>query len=99
MSDRESEQPELVLPADFDDHGWLLESKGCYLDATVRWAGEDFMVSFYDPVRLAQEVEADLGTSGRAELTRVVVVGRLTGDSMKAAVRDLSPTFFELSRP
>lgn len=99
MSDHEPGQPELILPTDFDDHGWLLESKGCYLDATVRWADRDFTVSFYDPVRLAQEVEADLEASGCAELARVVVVGRLTGDSMKAAARALAPNFFDAGAP
>lgn len=87
--------PELVLPDDFDEYGWEVEAKGCLLDVTVRWSGRDFAVSFYDSVRLAQDVAADLEQAGHVLIGRVVVVERVTAGTMREAARALPARFFD----
>ena len=89
-------EPEFVLPDDVDDFGWELESKGCFLNGTVVWSGRDFLVDFYDPVRLAQTIASELEQSRHTTLDRrVVVVDRVTPDAMRAAARALPPSFFD----
>ena len=92
-------EPELVLPDDFDDYAWEVEAKGCLLDATVRWSGYDFVVSFYDPVRLAQTIASDLEQSSQTAFDRLVVLSHLTREGVCAAARALPPGFFGAESP
>lgn len=47
-----------------DDHDWAMtETKG-WIEVTVRWAGGEHAVTFYDPIRLAQTVQTVLTQSG-----------------------------------
>jgi hypothetical protein len=90
-------EPELVLPEDYDDYAWEVESKGWYPSASVRLGTREVPVMFYDPTRLAQDIEADLVGDHVSTFARLIVVERLTVENMARAARRLDRTFFSLS--
>lgn len=87
-------EPRLLLPPDFDDYGWEVESKGVFFAAEVEFEDGAFGVTFYDPTRLAQDLEAELGSDAQVSFARVVVVERVTVENMERAVRALDRAFF-----
>jgi hypothetical protein len=50
----------LILPHDFDDYAWEVESKGCFDDVLLEYQGKTYKLNFYDPIRLAQEISDEL---------------------------------------
>lgn len=90
-------EPELLLPEDFQDHGWGVEAKGWYPGASVRSGDHEVAVMFYDPTRLAQDIEADLAGDHLVSFARLIVVERLTVENMRRAVRRLDRAFFDRS--
>lgn len=77
---------ELILPDDFDDYAGEVERKGWFAHATVLKNGIRQDVTFYDPVRLQQDVELEL-TSGPVELDEpIIVVEAVTKENMEKAV-------------
>jgi len=80
----------LILPDDYDDYGWEVEAKG-WFEAQVSVGDSTIPVLFYDPVRLAQDVEAELAERGYAAMRRIVVVPAVTENNMRAVVARLSP--------
>src|SRR6185437_7262045 len=92
MSDAYSVAP--VGGQSLDDVHWPeIESKG-YLPAVVSDGSREVAVTFYDPARLAQDVEADLATSGRFSSPPVVVVARVTRASIEEAAAYLAASSF-----
>ncbi|MEO5841427.1 MAG: hypothetical protein ABIQ73_06985 [Acidimicrobiales bacterium] len=51
-------EPVLLLPSDFDQYEWEVESKGYYVGACVELEGRRISITFYDQLRLGQDVEA-----------------------------------------
>jgi hypothetical protein len=83
------ESPALLLPDDFDDYAWEIEAKGYFGDVGVRLGDRIVNVTFYDPVRLQQEIESDL-LAGRAfAVERLRVVSKVTRENMQAAIANL----------
>ena len=84
--------PKLLLCQPFDDRtAWEASSKGWYSGATVELPdGSRHPVFFYDPVRLAQDLQAEVGL-GRPCLAEpaMIVVPDITEASMLAAVEYL----------
>jgi hypothetical protein len=84
--------PELVFGFEFDDRAaWEIEQKGWLEGATVRLPdGRRISVCFYDPVRLSQELEAEVGR-GKAYFAEpgLLVLSKLTRELMESAVREL----------
>ncbi|WP_426513476.1 hypothetical protein ACPPVO_24435 [Dactylosporangium sp. McL0621] len=63
---------QIVYPAVMDDGDWsITEAKG-WIEATLRWAGMQKTITFYDPIRFAQEVQSAVDRSGyfRRDLRR-----------------------------
>lgn len=87
-------KPELRLPDDFHDYAWEVEAKGVLLDATVRVGDSLVPVTFYDPVRLGQDVTEELAERSAFVLERTIVVPFVTEQHMRAAVRSVPPEFF-----
>ena len=85
---------ELSLPADFRDHAWEVEAKGVYWDVSVRIGDRVATVTFYDPVRLSQDIAEELGQRHCAELRRVLVVPHVTEEQMRMAVERAPAEFF-----
>lgn len=86
---------ELVLPPDFDDFvGFEVESKG-YLDAAVRVGDSLISVTFYDPTRLRQDIDADIEAGLLFTLKRLLVIELVTVENMQWAVAEAPLDFFE----
>lgn len=85
---------ELLLPADFHDHAWEVEAKGVFWGASVRINDRVVDVTFYDPVRLSQDIAEELGQCLFTELRRVLVVPCVTEEQMRMAVERASAEFF-----
>jgi hypothetical protein len=88
-------EPELLLPDDFDDHGWEIECKGWYPGASVRFGDRQVGVTFYDPTRLARDIRADLESEHLVSFAHLIVVDLLTVENMRRAVRRLDSDFFD----
>ena len=85
---------ELVLPADFSDYAWEVEVKGWFDAATALIDGTVFPITFYDPVRLQQDVKADLESGRTFIAVRLLVVDSLTADGMRAALSSAPDELF-----
>jgi hypothetical protein len=82
-------QPVLVLPADFDDYAWEVESKGVFWDVRMQYGGLEYPLTFYEPQRLAQDI-ADQLKEGRLFFEpNVVVVTKVTRETMRLAAQAL----------
>lgn len=87
------------LLGDFDEYEWMFEAKGCLLNVRVEIKGHRYLIAFNDPVRLAQDVAADLEREGTAYLQNVVIVPRVTAAAVDAAIArlvDRPPLFIEV---
>lgn len=82
----------LSFACDFDERTqWEVQQKGWCEQAIVHLPdGSKVHVSFWDPVRLSQDLETDLKL-GRACLAEpgMIVIPQVTVGNMKAAVEDL----------
>lgn len=85
---------ELVLPPDFGDYAWEVEAKG-YFDAAVRVDDSLISVSFFDPVRLQQEIADDIEEGRSFTTKRLLVIERVTVDNMQSAVAAAASDFLE----
>ncbi len=84
----------LTLPEDFEDYAWEVEAKGVFWDTSTRIGDREVTVTFYDPVRLSQDIEEDLREHRVMELNRVLVIPRVTKQHMLEAADQASPEFF-----
>lgn len=85
----------LMLPTDFGEYAWLLESKGYFTDALVRVGQQDYPVTFYDPTRLAQDIAEELAAGRSFWAARLIVVPALTEEAMHSAVASAPREWFE----
>jgi len=93
MTDFENpNRPALSFTCDFDDRtAWEVEQKGWFECAVVSLPeGTQVLLSFWDPVRLSQELKKSvtLGKSCLAE-PAMIVVPRVTREFMERAVEEL----------
>ncbi len=79
-----------VLPADFDDYAWEAEAKGCFAEALMTVAGKRFRLTFYDPVRLSQEIESELERGSAFFEPNLVIVRSVTKSDMRQAAEMLA---------
>ncbi len=86
---------ELVLPADFGDYAWEVESKGYFSEASVRIGGHLVGVSFYEPARLIQDITEELAAGRPFASPRLLVLERVTLENMGAAVERAPAALFE----
>ena len=85
---------ELSLPTDFRDHAGEVEAKGVFWDVPVRIDDRVVAVTFYDPVRLSQDIAEELVQRHCAELRRVLVVPCVDEEQMRMAVDRAPAEFF-----
>jgi hypothetical protein len=77
---------QVVYPDALDDVDWaMIEAKG-WLEVTVRWADGERVITFYDPVRLAQTVHDELAQQGHFAEPGLVVVPAVTKDAIESTV-------------
>lgn len=95
--------PRLVFPYGFDKRdNFEAPERGFYGPAVVEMSGDKkYAVTFYDPARLAQELEI-LCVAGTAWLAEpgLIVLQEVTEDNMRAAVKQLAEDgFFDYLSP
>lgn len=87
----------LQLPDDFDEFAqWEVQSKGFFEHAVVRVGNIAVPVTFYDAVRLGQEVLSEIDAGHVFSVRRLLVVPQLTVERMRAAVAEAPEGFFEV---
>jgi hypothetical protein len=83
------EQPELILPPDFEDYAWEVESKGVFWDVHINYEGQQYAVTFYEPVRLAQDAAEQLNEGKPFFEQNIIVIKEVTKEAMELAVSEL----------
>ena len=79
----------LVLPSDFDDYEWEVKAKGFFSEARLSVSGKRYRLTFYDPVRLSQEIEDELKRGELFFESNLVIVSSVTRSDMERAVESL----------
>jgi hypothetical protein len=74
-----------VLPADFDDYEWEVKAKGWFSEARMSVSGKTYRLSFYDAVRLGQEIESELQRGSVFFEPNLVVIQAVTRSDMERA--------------
>jgi hypothetical protein len=69
-----------------DDYDWAVTRDKDWIEVTVRWAEGEKTITFYDPYRLAQEIQSATAQLGYFAEPAVVVVPDLTKDAIEAVV-------------
>lgn len=80
----------LKWPPDFDNHAWEIESKGRFAGLEVAVGARIIRPTFYDPVRLAQDVAAEIGNDGIFTEPCLIVIERVTRETIEATVANLA---------
>ncbi len=85
---------DVIFPEWYDDRGeWEAEAKGWLQGVQVRFAnGMLQSLFFYDPIRLAQDIEMEASTTGETPFIAcpgLVVVPKITRQSILNAVEKL----------
>ena len=76
---------EIDFGDEFAQYEWETEAKG-WFDARVKVGGLEVSISFYDPVRLAQEVKDALDQAGLFFEKNVVVIPKVNRENMEKAM-------------
>ena len=82
----------IFFPEGFDDFAWEAESKGWLQGAVVVIAGKRYNVIFYDPTRLAQDIEVALKESAVFFEPNLLVVPCVTRAHMEVAITTIART-------
>lgn len=89
-------EPVLILPDYFDDLvAFETEEKGYLCDVRVIFGRQEITVDFYDPVRLSQEVAADIERGRAFAVQNLLVIPKVTVDEMNKTVQGERRTFFD----
>jgi hypothetical protein len=101
-SDLSGWDAELVFYVDDERALWEAEARGCLSHVAVRLPdGTEYPVYFYDPVRLAQDLET-VAESGAAVIAEpgMIVVPAVTPECMTCAIRELARSgYFDFLHP
>ena len=85
---------QVIYPHTMDDYDWYMtESKG-WIEVTVQWAARRKTITFYDPTRLAQEVQSAAARSGYFAESAVVVLPAVTKEAIEAAIAQMAQRRF-----
>jgi hypothetical protein len=85
---------EVEYPVDLDEYQWETEAKGWLPGVVVRSGSRHWTLTAYDPIRLSQDIAAELRTSPYVALPNVLVVPQVTRDAITAAVAELAASDF-----
>ncbi|GAA2909249.1 hypothetical protein Acy02nite_88740 [Actinoplanes cyaneus] len=85
---------QVIYPASMDDYDWAMtETKG-WIEITVQWDARRKTITFYDPTRLAQEVQSAATRSGYFAESAVVVLPAVTKEAIEAAIAQMAQRHF-----
>jgi hypothetical protein len=76
----------IEFPEGFNDYAWEAEAKGWLQGAIAIIEGRRYRVTFYDPTRLAQDIEDELKGAAVFLERNLVVVQSVTRAKMEAAI-------------
>lgn len=80
----------LRWPVEFEEYSWEIESKGWFAGLEVVIDGKTLRPVFYDPVRLSQDVAAEVDKDGVFAEQCLIVVKKVTHELMENAIADLA---------
>ncbi|WP_139024698.1 hypothetical protein [Bradyrhizobium sp. STM 3843] len=76
----------LTLPEDFDRHEWATTAKGWFTGAQLTVSGKTYSLTFYDPVRLSQEIRDEFSCGNDCFFEQnLIVVRSVTRSAMERA--------------
>ncbi|MGJ5175198.1 hypothetical protein ACQR16_10505 [Bradyrhizobium oligotrophicum] len=78
----------IEIPDDFADYEWEVTAKG-WLTIAMIVSGRRYLLNFYDPVRLSQEIQSDLERGHPFLKPNLVVVETVTRTAIERAVHEL----------
>jgi hypothetical protein len=81
---------EIVFPDDFADYEYEYEAKGYLTGARLLFGGLEAELAIYDPTRLAQEVDDEIGQVGYLACPNLLVVPEVSKKAISDAVARLS---------
>lgn len=85
---------QVAYPASMDDYDWAMtEAKG-WIEIAVRSIEGDTAITFYDPVRLAQEVNNAMTGRGYFAESTIVVVPAVTREAIEAVIARMARSGF-----
>ncbi|MGY3449863.1 hypothetical protein [Bradyrhizobium sp. USDA 4353] len=76
----------LMFPPDFADYEWEVTVKGHFSQAKLVVDGRSYSLSFFDPARLAQEIQDELSRGEIFLEPNLVVISSLTRVEIERAV-------------
>jgi hypothetical protein len=79
----------LIFPEGYDEYALEVESKGWFGDAKLSFSGRLYRLTFYDPARLAQEIDSEIQRGHSFFEPNLVVVKALTRSNMEHAANQL----------
>jgi hypothetical protein len=82
----------LNWPNDFQDYAWEIESKGWFAGLEIILDGKALKPIFCDAARLSQDVAGELSSSGFFFEPCLVVVERVSRESIEDAIKNLART-------
>jgi hypothetical protein len=85
---------EVQFPEYLEGYEFETESKGYLVDVIVRSGARRWSLTVYDVVRLNQEVSDEVRTSGVFALSNILVVPKVTRQSITEALTQLAKSNF-----
>jgi hypothetical protein len=79
----------LEFPEGYDDYASEVESKGWFGEARLSFSGRLYKLTFYEPVRLAQEIDSEIKRGHFFFEPNLVIVQALTRPNMEHAADQL----------
>ena len=80
----------LIFPDEFDEfYESEIQSKGYFGQVSLQISGKHFRLNFYDPVRLAQEIESEFQRGNVFFEPNLVVVKSVTRLEIEKAIQSL----------
>ena len=89
-----TDELDLILPHNYDEIGPIVESKGVFWNAFVEIGGRRREITFYDPVRLMQDIEAESASGTTFFAQNIVVLSAVTRENMEAAIKEIGSQLF-----
>ena len=80
----------VTFPEYFDEYAHEIEAKGYFADLPVSYTGRVLRPVFYDPPRLAQEINDATATGAVFAVPLLAVVPAVTRDNIIAALDELA---------
>ena len=82
----------LKWPADFENYSWQIESKGWFVGLEIHVGGKTLKPTFYDPVRLSQDIAEEISSGGLFTEPCLIVINKVTQELIERAIADLART-------